>query len=46
MLKRARIRRANQVFSSLGDWQAVIIGAELNAELTRREKANGTVIAG
>jgi hypothetical protein len=29
------------VFSSLDDWQAAIIRAELKAELAREEKANG-----
>ena len=46
MLKRAGIRRANRVFSSLDDWQAAIIRAELKAELARKDKANGTVITG
>jgi len=43
MLKRAGIKRAKRVFSSLDDWQAAIIRAELKAELSRREHANGTV---
>jgi len=46
MLKRAGIRRVNRVFSSLGDWQAAIIRAELRAEVARKDTANGTVIAG
>ena len=43
MLKRAGIRRVNRVFSSLDDWQAAIIRAELKAEMARKEKVNGTV---
>jgi hypothetical protein len=43
MRKRAGIRRANRVFLSLDDWQAVIIRAELKAELARKDKANGTM---
>ena len=46
MLKRAGIKRANRVLSSLDDWQAAIIRAELKAELARKDKANGTVIGG
>jgi hypothetical protein len=46
MLERAGIRRANRVCSSLDDWRAAIIRAELKAELARKEHANGTVIAG
>jgi hypothetical protein len=46
MLKRAGVRRANRVFSSLDDWQAAIIRAELKVELAREEKANATVSAG
>ena len=46
MLKRAGIRRANRVFSSLDDWHLAIIRAELKAEMVRKEKPNGTVIAG
>ncbi len=46
MLKRAGIKRANRVLSSLDDWEAAIIRAELKAELARREKANGTVASG
>jgi hypothetical protein len=46
MLKRAGIMRSTWVFSSLNDWQAVIIRANLKAELTRREEANGPVAAG
>jgi len=45
MLKRAGIKRANRVFSSLDDWQAAIIRAELKAEPARKEKANGKVTA-
>ena len=45
MLKRAGIRRANRILSSLDDWQAAIIRAELKAELARKDKANGTVTA-
>jgi Phage integrase family len=39
MLKRAGIRRASRVLSSLDDWQATILRAELKAELARKEKA-------
>ncbi len=46
MLKRAGIRRANRIETRLDDWQAAIIRAELKAELARKDKANGTVIAG
>ena len=46
MLKRAGIRRANRIETRLDDWQAAIIRAELKAELARKERANGTVIAG
>jgi hypothetical protein len=46
MLKRAGIRRASRVFSTLDDWQAAIIRAELKAELARQDKANRTVTAG
>ncbi len=46
MLNRAGIRRANRVFSSLDDWQAAIIRAELKAELTRKDKGNGMMTAG
>jgi hypothetical protein len=46
MLKRAGIRRANRVFSSPDDWQAVIIRAELKAELARKAKLNGKEVAG
>ncbi len=46
MLKRAGIRRANRVFSSLDDWQAAIIRAELKAEMARKQKGNGTVSTG
>jgi len=45
MLKRADIKRANRVFSSLDDWQAAIIRAELKAELSRKKKANATATA-
>ncbi len=41
MLKRAGIRRANRVFSSLDDWQAVLVRAELKAELALKECMNG-----
>ena len=46
MLRRTGIRRASRILSSLDDWQAAIIRAELKAELARRDKGNGTVIAG
>jgi len=46
MLKRAGIRRANRVFSSLDDWQAAIIRGELKAELARKDRPNGKVVAG
>jgi hypothetical protein len=46
MLKRAGIRRASRVLSSLDDWQAAIIRAELKAELARKVKVNGTAITG
>jgi hypothetical protein len=46
MLKRAGIRRVNRVISSLDDWQAAIIRAELKAAVARRNKPNGTVFAG
>ena len=46
MLKRAGIRRANRVLSSLDDWQAAIIRAELKAEVARKDSANGMVSAG
>jgi hypothetical protein len=46
MLKRAGIRRANRVLSSLDDWQAAIIRAELKAELARRDKAKVRVTTG
>jgi len=46
MLKRAGIRRASRVFSSLDDWQAAIIRAELKAELARKDRPNGTLTAG
>jgi hypothetical protein len=45
MLKRAGIKRANRVCSSLDDWQAAIIRAELKAEVARKDKPNGTVVA-
>jgi hypothetical protein len=44
MLKRAGIRQVNRVLSSLDEWQAAIIRAELKAELARKESANGTVV--
>jgi hypothetical protein len=43
MLKRAGISRANRVLSTIDDWQAAIIRAELKAELARKDKANGMV---
>jgi hypothetical protein len=43
---RGGIKRVNRISSSLDDWQAAIIRAELKAELARKEKPNGTVIAG
>jgi hypothetical protein len=46
MLKRAGIRRANRIFSTLDDWQAAIIRAELKAELARRDKAKVRVTTG
>jgi hypothetical protein len=46
MLKRAGIRRANRVLSSLDDWQAAIIRAELKAELARNDLAKRTATAG
>jgi hypothetical protein len=46
MLKRAGFISANRVFSALDDWQATIISGELKAELARKDKANGAVIAG
>jgi hypothetical protein len=46
MLKRVGIRWANRVFSSLDEWQATIIRAELKVELARKDKANGTLTAG
>ncbi len=36
----------NRVFSSLDEWQATIIRAELKVELARKDKANGTLTAG
>ena len=46
MLKRAGIRRVNRVSSTLDDWQAAIIRAELKAELARRDKAKVRVTTG
>ena len=46
MLKRAGIKRANRISTSLDDWQAVIIRAELKAEMARKDEPNGKVIAG
>ena len=46
MLKRAGILRASRILSSLDDWQAAIIRAELKAELARRKPPTGTVIVG
>jgi hypothetical protein len=45
MFKRAGIRRANRILSSLDAWQATIIKAELKAELARKGPPNGTVAA-
>ena len=39
MLKRAGIKRANRISTSLDDWQAVIIRAELKAEMARKDDA-------
>jgi hypothetical protein len=46
MLERAGITRASRLETRLDDWQAAIIWAELKAELARKDKANGAVIAG
>jgi hypothetical protein len=46
MLERTSLKRANRVFSSLDDWQAAIIRAELKAELARKETPNRKVVAG
>jgi hypothetical protein len=46
MLKKAGIRRANRVFSCLDEWRAAIIRGQLKAELARKDKPNGAVIAG
>ena len=46
MLNWAGITRANRVFSSLDEWKAAIIRAELKAELARKDGPNGTVIVG
>jgi len=46
MLKRSGIERANRVFSSLADWQAAIIWAELKTELARKDKAHASVNLG
>ncbi len=46
MLKRAGIKRANRISTSLDDWQAVIIRAELKAEMARKDVPNGRVVAG
>jgi hypothetical protein len=46
MLKRAGIRRANRIETRLDDWQAAIIRAELKAELARKAKLSGKVVAG
>src|SRR5271165_4703534 len=40
MLKRAGIRRASRVLSSLDEWQAAIIRTELKAELARKDRVN------
>ena len=42
MLKWAGIRRVSRVLSSLDDWQAAIIRAELKAELARKGRGNAT----
>ena len=39
MLKRAGIRRANRVLSSLDDWQAAVIRGELKAETSSKGQA-------
>ena len=46
MLKRAGIKRANRIETRLDDWQAVIIRAELKAEMARKDEPNGRVVAG
>jgi Phage integrase family len=46
MLKRAGIRRAHRIETRLDGWQAAIIRAELKAELARKNKTNGRVVAG
>jgi hypothetical protein len=45
MMKRAGIRRASRLATSLDDWQATIIRAELKVELARKDRTNVTVIA-
>jgi hypothetical protein len=42
MLNRAGTRRGNRILSSLDDWQAVIIRAEPQAELSRRQASEVT----
>ena len=46
MLKHAGIKRANRISTSLDDWQAVIIRAELKAEMARKDEPNEKVVAG
>ena len=46
MLPSAGIKRAKRVFTSLDDWQATVIRAELKAELVRKDKPNGKVVVG
>jgi hypothetical protein len=46
MLKRAGIRRVSRVLSSIDDWQAAIVRAELKVELARKDHPNRTVTAG
>jgi hypothetical protein len=46
MLKRAGIRRAIQISSSLDAWQAAMIRAELKSELAQKDWAHATVNRG
>jgi hypothetical protein len=46
MLKRAGISRANRILASLDDWQAAILRAELEVELTRKDRAHATADSG
>jgi len=46
MLKRAGIKRVNRIETRPNDWQAVIISAELKAEMARKDDPNGRVVAG